>query len=228
MLRFSQFRWADMLNPVKQSSRFPSQLRLVLDLDGVIVDTDEIKAETLAGLFTHLSAEVQSRIDAWNRNGRGVPRRDKFVHITATWDPDHASDEGVRHLLERYGDELAGARPSQLLPGAELLPLLSLPLHVASSAPRSSVVDELSRHGLLDCISTVEGDPPGKLETLRRIRAEHPTDTIVMIGDGAADLDAAMAAGVRFIGINRQPNSFAADVQSCGNLAEVLSQLGIE
>lgn len=212
---------------MSEPERPAGRLRLVLDLDGVIVDTDEIKAVALAGLFTHLRTEVQEQIDAWNRSSRGIPRRSKFEYIAATWDPDHASDDGVGKLLERYADELARTHPSQLLPGAELLAALRVPLHVASSAPPDSVAAELSRHGLLSCVSTADGDPPGKLETLRRIVSQYPTDSIVMIGDGAADLDAAASAGVRFIGINRQPDTFAADVESYGNLREALSQLGV-
>jgi phosphoglycolate phosphatase-like HAD superfamily hydrolase len=148
-----------------------------------------------------------------------------MAHITATWDPQHDSPGAVASLLDRYAEALTNARPSRLLPGTELLNDLHRPLHVSSSAPPEAVVAELEQHGLSAVFESVHGDPPGKLETLRRLRAAYPADAVIMIGDGGADEVAATEAGVTFVGIERETNSFSPGVATYPHLRAALTAL---
>lgn len=203
-----------------------SSLRLALDLDGVIVDSDERKARAFAQLFVDLPTAVQAEVDAWNRSQRGVPRRKKFEYVTERWlGSSPAGLEALRKRLARqYEQSLRSAlQEAVLLPGAESLASSGLPMHVCSSAPLAEVRAVLRRHGLAEAFVSTFGDPPGKTGALKLLVQQFPTDDIVMIGDGGADLDAARAAGVRFVGVERELGTFTGKgVVTVHNLREAL------
>ena len=202
-------------------------MRLVLDMDGVVFDTDEIKARTLASLFANAPTEVQSEIDLWNRANRGIPRRDKFEFIADRWRASEPHEVAVADLMDRYQRLLEPAlRTASLLPGAELIPTLEVPVHLCSSAPQQDVDSLLERHDLASAFVSASGDPPGKRHALSTIRRQHPTDAITHIGDGRADAMVAAATNVDFIGITRAPKTFdGLDVPTVASLCDFLTRL---
>lgn len=77
-------------------------LRLVLDMDGVLFDSDELKAITLVDIFDgYVGATERSAIDRWNRSQRGVPRRAKFAAIVDPRRPQRRPSDRLR--LHRGG-----------------------------------------------------------------------------------------------------------------------------
>jgi phosphoglycolate phosphatase-like HAD superfamily hydrolase len=204
-------------------------LQLVLDMDGVLFDSDEIKAVNLvASLVQVLDPAVLGEVDRWNRTQRGVPRRDKFEYIAARWlsSPPQAA---VDALEQAYSLRLRAALArATALPGAEMLRACPAGLHLCSSAPIDEIGRLLDAQGLADVFESVEGDPPGKRIALALIVERHPRDLVVMIGDGDADLDAASATGAAFIGVDRGVGAFAGrDVVVVESLAQALTHLGV-
>lgn len=204
-------------------------LRLVLDMDGVLFDSDELKATALLHVLDRrVEPAALIEIDRWNRTQRGVPRRAKFATIVERWlastDADLA-DELERTYTAYLRQSLESAAP---LPGVERLPTATAPLHLCSSAPIHEIRQLLTAHNLDPVFETTAGDPPGKLATLTGIVEAHPSDTVVMIGDGRADLDAARAAGADFIGVDRGSGVFDhTSVPRVPTLADALTRLGI-
>ena len=190
---------------------------VVFDLDGVLVDTeqlwDEVREQLVAdiGGRWHPGAQVEmmgmSSIE-WSRYMRdelGVPLP-----------PEEISDEVVRRLVER----LDGGVPR--LPGAERVVAdlaARWPLGLASSANRPVIDVVLERTGLRRYFAaTVSSEevPRGKpapdvyLEAVRRLdaRPEH----CVAVEDSTNGIASAHAAGLRVVAVPNPHYPPAADV----------------
>ena len=76
------------------------------------------------------------------------------------------------------------------------------PLFVVSGTPRDELSRIFARRGLDRWFVEVWGSPRGKPEIIEDILARHRFDRrgVLFVGDSAADLRAARATGLRFLG----------------------------
>jgi phosphoglycolate phosphatase-like HAD superfamily hydrolase len=175
----------------------------------VLIDSEPVKLAA----FTEAVAEVCSQdeaalraVAAYNAANRGVPRDQKIAYVLR--EILGVPQDLLPAVAARYAEKLAARLPACLpVRGvANFLATVDARVHVASSAPVAEVRANLERLGLLHRFSTISGHPLSKIEVLAGLRRSHPAAEIVFFGDAPADLEAARAAGVKFVAVNPRPD----------------------
>lgn len=181
---------------------------LILDFDGVVLESVDIKTRAFRELFSFRPDHVEEIVDYHKRN-TGVSRFDKFRYIYREILKEPLSDEQFTWLSERYaGLVVDGVVSSPFVPGGkEFLGRYSgkVPLFVVSASPQEELVSIIRRRGLSSHFRGVYGAPTTKEEAIREILAmmgSGPAQTL-FVGDALNDLKAARDCGIRFVG--RQP-----------------------
>ena len=183
----------------------PSIEAIVLDFDGVILESNQIKAETLRRLFSQYPEHSEAIINLHQEHG-GLPRHEKLRIICEEIVGLPIDEDGIQELSRECGrmvDEKMMACP--FTPGAqEFLKTYSAlcPLFIATGVPEDEMRSLIKRRGLGGYFTGVYGSPRGKAAILRDIMAENSWEPhgLVFIGDSIDDYNGALAAGVPFIG----------------------------
>jgi HAD superfamily hydrolase (TIGR01509 family) len=179
---------------------------VVFDLDGVVVDSEQVWDDVREQLARERGGAWTDRAQA-DMMGMSSPEWSRYMHdvIGLQESPEEINAEVVRRMMERYSDSLP------LIDGAvdairRLAPVFEL--GVASSSNRPLIELVLERAGVADLFAAVvssEEVPRGKpapdvyLEAARRL--ETPPERCAAIEDSSNGIRAAHAAGMRVLAI---------------------------
>lgn len=184
----------------------PRQLNiLILDFDGVILESVSVKTEAFRKLFSFAPKHLDSIVDFHLENG-GMSRFDKFRHIYANILLEPLSEERFQWLGRRFSELVfEGVLASSFVNGAEeLLRMYSphLPLFIVSATPEEEIREIVRRRDLDSYFTGVYGSPRSKSDCIRDILSMTgvPPESVLFVGDAHNDLQAALEAGVRFVG----------------------------
>jgi HAD superfamily hydrolase (TIGR01509 family) len=207
---------------------------IVFDLDGVIVDSEELWDEVRESLARERGGSWSEQAQA-DMMGMSSTEWSRYMHdvIGLPEEPEEISREVVERMLERYAERLP------LIDGAvaavEKL-ASSWPLAVASSSNRRLIDRVLEVSGLAPCFeATVSSEevargkpaPDVYLEAARRLGVE-PT-RCVAIEDSASGIRSAHTAGMHVVAIPNRAFPPAADVLSqAGIVLDSIEALGPE
>ena len=201
---------------------------VVLDMDGLLLDTEQLWDEVRENL-------ARERGGRWSESaqsdmmGMSSPEWSRYMHDVVGLDesPDEIADEVVRRMAERYREHLP------LLPGAkEAVVRLAArwPLGLASSSNRPLIDLALEVGGLAPFfVATVSSEevergkpaPDVYLEATRQLGVE--PKRAAAVEDSRSGIRSAHAAGMRVIAI---PNAhYPPDPQTLGLADSVLSSL---
>jgi len=185
---------------------------LVLDFDGVILESADIKTRAFRELFAAYPDELDA-IVAYHEANAGISRFLKFSHIYRHLLDRPLGPEEERALGERFSDLVIDeVICCPFVPGAlEFLQAHSrtCPLFLASGTPDGELQRLVAARKLTSFFREVFGSPMEKSAILERILAMtgKPRTSLLFVGDGMSDYEAAKAAGVGFIGRARPGRS---------------------
>ncbi|NUT57040.1 MAG: HAD family phosphatase [Thermoleophilia bacterium] len=179
---------------------------VVFDLDGVIVDSEQIWDDVRERLAKERGGRWHDGAQA-AMMGMSSPEWSAYMHeeIGLPESPAEINDEVVRRMLDRYAERLP------LIDGAvdavrRLAPEFRLGVASSSNRPLiESVLEHAGVAGLFDAVVSSEEVAGGKpapdvyLEAMRRLGAE-PARTAA-IEDSANGIRAARAAGMRVLAL---------------------------
>ncbi|MBX9633410.1 MAG: HAD hydrolase-like protein [Magnetospirillum sp.] len=203
---------------------------LVLDFDGVVLDSTRVKSSAMAALFAHERPEHVAAIVALHERLGGVDRYRKFDMIHADILCRPLSPEWRAELGRRFSDLvfqqvlecpfIAGAHEA-----LEECRSHGLPVFVASGTPEDELKTIVERRGLQPFFREVHGSPRGKPEILADIMERYgycPND-LIFVGDAVTDEAAALERAVPFIGVvtNLLDNPFAPTVLIVPDLTDL-------
>ena len=180
---------------------------IVLDFDGVLVESVDVKTRAFARLYAQYGPDVEAEVVAYHLANGGMSRFQKFryFHGTLLGEPLSAAQEAaLGHEFSALVEDAVVAAPC--VPGAlEFLEAhhRELPLFVASGTPEEELKRIVERRGMTRYFADVRGAPASKGEIISSIVAQHGFDPhrTLMIGDARADYEGAREAGVGFLGI---------------------------
>ena len=188
---------------------------VVLDFDGVIVDSNWLKRESFFALFPQ-TGEVASIVGAilsqkW-RQSRFEILREAIKRLNL------ASEEEIDGLVSvyarRYNDMVQrGIAAMGLIPGVgECLAALAQKylLYLNSGTYEPALRESIERLNISRRFLAAYGGPGGKVENLRKILAHRSirAEETAFVGDGAEDRDAAQECGCRFVGVRNEFNGW--------------------
>lgn len=209
---------------------------LLLDFDGVIVDSIPVKLGAYLRLYEHERPEHLQAIRDHQRSHGGVTRRIKFRYFEREVFGRSVTDADIERLSDaftRLVHEAVVACP--LIPGA--LDLLRrahgrATMHVVSGTPQEELVDIVGRRRLAAFFESVHGAPAGKRDTFERILRErgYRPERVLAIGDALTEYEAAASLGVPFLGVvaGGDAATFPPGVATVPTLEGVAGALGFE
>jgi HAD superfamily hydrolase (TIGR01549 family) len=178
---------------------------VILDFDGVILESVGIKTEAYRDLFSDHPHELD-RIMEYHLANLGTSRFDKIRYVYSHILGKELPPGEFEALLRRYEElVLAKVLEAPFVPGApEFLERFHrrLPLYVVSGTPTEEIRFIVRERGLARFFRGVYGSPKKKVEYIREILAATGVDPrrALYVGDAPNDLHAAEAAGIRFAG----------------------------
>jgi HAD superfamily hydrolase (TIGR01549 family) len=190
----------------KETRHFPPEgLRaIVLDFDGVVLESNQIKAEAFRHLFSEHPEHGDAIVKLHLTHG-GMSRFEKFRIIYRDFLKRPLPDDEMERLNQAFGrlmDEQLMSCP--FVAGAEEF-LKSMaaryPLFIASGTPQEELREQMKRRGISRYFKDVYGSPRKKAQILKDLMAESgwaPRE-ILFVGDAIDDYHGAMEAGVPFV-----------------------------
>lgn len=179
---------------------------VVLDCDGVILETVGLKTDAFAKSAAHLGPEAVRLLVDYHVAHGGVSRFEKYRHLWRELYGREITDAELRDMAGRFLAAAADGLPkAPFVPGArEFIEEFAdrLPLYVASGAPDEELKAILRIKGVDTYFRAIHGSPTPKAEILANIVAREavaPAQTL-MVGDSGTDLDAALCVGTLFYG----------------------------
>lgn len=178
---------------------------LVLDFDGVVLESADVKTRAFVQLYASHGEEIASKVRAYHLQNLGISRFKKFDWIAEHLLGTELSEEGRRELGERFSSlALQGVLDAPFVPGADrTLPHLAtkLPLFVASGTPDDELKSIVAKRQLGAWFREVHGTPRDKPTILRDLLTRYALgpDEVLFVGDGESDYRAAHEVGVQFL-----------------------------
>lgn len=184
------------------------QLRaMILDFDGVLVESNAVKTLAFAELFAHYPEHQTTMID-YHLSHLAQPRQLKFEYLA-----ELLGRKGDRGFLDQLGAEFSQIVQAKVIAAPAVVGATAflaefsqrLPLYIASVTPQAELQQILQARGWLAYFQAVFGNPPWpKPEAIRQIlhREQLLAAEVVFIGDALSDYQAALATGVEFIARN--------------------------
>ena len=204
---------------------------LVLDFDGVLVDSNAIKRQAYFEIFAAVpgaSSLVEGALRA-NPFGTRYDVIGTVLRLQASG-PSMAGappSAAVAHYAERYNEICEGqAAICREMPEATAcLRRLAAryPLYVNSATPEDSLRRVVARRGWSNLFRGVFGSPTTKADNLRRIMRETgtPPGNVLFVGDRDGDQRAARQCGCRFIGMAGPDADFTQAATTVADLGEL-------
>ncbi len=180
---------------------------VVLDFDGVVLDSVGVKTRTFARLFEDKGPAIVKQVVAYHLANGGISRFRKFEHIYADILGQPLSDAESNRLGDRFSllafDEIVRAA---WIPGARDFLCNYYQrylLFIASGTPQDELREIIRQRGLEQYFVEAFGSPSTKAEILNWIVAQNRLERpeTLFVGDAMTDFQAALESGVGFIGI---------------------------
>jgi beta-phosphoglucomutase len=180
---------------------------IILDFDGVILESVSVKTEAFRQLFSDEREYVDEIVQFHLDNG-GMSRFEKFSHIYTNILQRELTSSRFQELSDEFSElvfhEVVNA---PFVPGAyEFLEKFhtKIPQYVVSATPENELIAIIREKGLTRYFRKIYGSPRKKNDCIREILASNNTSpsSVIFVGDAINDWNAARSAHVRFIGRN--------------------------
>lgn len=186
---------------------------VVLDFDGVILESTEVKTWAFAELFKEYP-EHNAEIVNYHIRNAGVSRYEKFRYIFNNILKKNLSDEEMKSLSERFSNlVMEKILKCKYVPGA--LDFIKryhkkLKLFVVSATPHDEINLILEKLGIRCYFEEVFGSPKSKVELISEIMAKYnfQPHEVLFVGDQLADYMAARQLGVDFVARTHDESAF--------------------
>jgi len=178
---------------------------IILDFDGVIVESLDIKDQAFRDLFSNYPEHIDE-IMKYQSEYNPFSRYIKFEHIVTnilgeTYDEERKQELGTRfsQLVQQKVIECPYVKGAE-----EFLRYFSaiVPLYVASSSPQVELKEILKARGIDGYFKGIYGTPWVKYDVFQEVMSDEKVtpELVAYVGDSNEDLAVAEKTGVFFIG----------------------------
>lgn len=178
---------------------------LLLDFDGVIVESTDIKTQAFAEMFGDYPEHLDAIIDYHKRHA-GISRFVKFKWIYRELLKQPLSESKLKRLGEQFREIVYSKiiRAPFVRGALETITSyrsMGIPIFIISATPHDELDCILHARQLKDYITESWGTPTEKRAAIRRICSTYGKrpDEMLFVGDGLLDYEAATGEGVPFL-----------------------------
>ncbi len=204
---------------------------LILDFDGVIIDSVITKGEAFSFLFKEYDLEKINNINEYHYANGGMPRYKKIRNILQNILNENPSTEKINEYCNKFSDIVLDA-----VLGCEFIPgsfdfickeRKNIKQYVVSATPQSELEYIINKKKIKKYFCGVFGSPISKDIHINKIITSNGYDLsdAVYIGDTLSDLKYAKKAGVDFIGFKNKFVNFSKKIKQINNLIELEREL---
>jgi HAD superfamily hydrolase (TIGR01549 family) len=203
---------------------------VILDFDGVILESCNIKTQAFKELFKDNPAHLDAII-SYHISNSGVSRYKKFTYFYKKILNQPLTEEKLKDLGENFSQLILDeVKKCAFVPGArEFLKDFSkkIDLFVASGTPETELRAIVKERGLENYFRGVYGTPATKSEIIFKIldKENLNTDDVVFVGDSYTDYSEAFKAGVPFVARIADPLNFNPRTENCAAVVKDLHGL---
>lgn len=179
---------------------------VLFDFDGTLVESLDVKINAFRELYAVFGEGIAEQAVAHYRANTGMPRNQRIAHCHNHLLGRETTDREVALLSEQFGGMVEDkVVASPWVPGAkEFLDAHdgTYPLFIVSATPHAELERIVAARGMEGYFEGVYGSPPDKTAIIHDLISMYWFEpaTVVMIGDGRADSEAAVVNETRFIG----------------------------
>lgn len=161
---------------------------IILDFDGVILESVSVKTEAFRKLFSFAPEHVDEIIQYHKENG-GMSRYDKFRHICKSILQQELTQQKFEELSEKFADIVFNeVIKTPFVPGAyDFLEryYATIALYVVSATPEEELIRIIQTRKMSHYFRNVYGAPRKKADCIREIiKLTGPSpDTVIFVGD---------------------------------------------
>ena len=178
------------------------------DLDGVILDSVDVKTKAFAKMFQKYGPEVEKEVVEYHLDHGGVSRFDKFRYYYKRILNKPISQKEIDQLSDQFSQlAVEGVLASPFIHGAieslEELKKENIPCYIVSATPDEEIHLIVREKKLNRYFKEVHGSPKKKWEICREIlnRKNYDPKNCLFIGDAMSDYEAAQKNTICFLGI---------------------------
>lgn len=194
---------------------------VIFDFDGTICDSANVKTDAFYELYLEEQGpEFATRVRDYHLDHAGVSRYTKIKYFEEQMLGQRCSEQRLHEVADRFGAIVTEkVVSSQLVPGVAGFfdrHAGTVPMVVASATPTEELRFIVAARGIGSWFDEVQGSPTSKAEIVATYldRRKIASERTVVVGDQFSDLDAASAAGTRFVGCRllHDERLFAAEI----------------
>ncbi len=181
---------------------------LVFDCDGVILDSNKVRAKAFYNCALPYGVEYAEALEAYHILHGGVSRYVKFEVLLRDMVGVPVTDEAMKTLLHNFTTEATiGLLQCELSPGLEALRQATPQANwiLASGADQQELRNVFAERGITSWFDGgIFGSPHNKDEILRREKESgNLRQSAIFFGDSRYDHQAAARAGLDFVFVSR-------------------------
>ena len=181
---------------------------ILLDFDGVILESVSVKTETFRKLFADKTEFVDDIVNFHIQNG-GMSRFDKFRYIYSEILHEELTDKQFKSLCDDFAKYVyEGVINSPFVKGADKFIdrcyKEKIPVYLVSATPEEEIIRITKEIGIFDKFNHVYGSPMTKADCIMQILQENKLTKdpkkALFFGDAINDYKAANKTGISFAG----------------------------
>lgn len=178
---------------------------LILDFDGIILESVRIKSDAFRELFSFSPDHVDEIVKFHQKNG-GMSRYEKFRYYYENILNEELTDKCFSYLSNRFSELVFNSVMNvPYVAGAEEFLKWTkgrLPVYVVSATPEYELLQIVNSRRMSEYFIKVCGAPVSKSDNIKKILASTGVspESVLFVGDAINDWKASQETGVRFIG----------------------------
>lgn len=178
---------------------------IIFDFDGVIADSNNVKADTFVKLFSNYPGHIKDKIREFHLQNGGMSRFDKFRHIYADFLKEELSKEKFNKLCHDFNKlVINGVINAPLFDGVEDFlkeNKNTYDMYIVSGTPSYEIKEIVKKRGLDKYFLNVLGSPRSKKELIEEVlkSKNYQCEEVIFLGDSINDYEGAMGAGINFV-----------------------------
>ena len=187
---------------------------IIFDFDGVVCDSVNVKTEAFAAMYQSYGSEVVEKVVKYHLDNGGISRFEKFKYYHHHFLGIDLTEDQINSMGEQFSSiALQKVIDSPYIIGVvDFLKKYSkvAQLYNCTGTPETEIRVILEKKDLTQFFTLVYGAPKSKTEIIGIIEKEtgNKPEELVFLGDAMTDYKAALASGVRFIGIESDHTEF--------------------
>jgi phosphoglycolate phosphatase len=189
---------------------------LLLDFDGVILDSSATKTEAFLCMYSEFP-QFYEEMKVFHYSNKGMSRYEQFKFLSTLMERE-GDEEFLQLVSKRFSSLVVDmVKKCDFVNGIQdflsYFNYISIPIHIVSNSPQVELMEIMETKGLNQYFASVVGAEPGrKKEEAINILVQHEgyhRQDLVYIGDTLGDYRASTNNGIQFVGLNNKIVKFS-------------------